>query len=124
MPFTTDIWTSCANDTYLSLTTHFVDSSWEMISCVLATAPFPEHRIAVNIVEKVKQVTKEYDLEIDRLLAVVHDQCSNMQLAGEMLCEESGNCQSISCAMHHLQLCVEDGLAIPTVSQAIGATKS
>ena len=46
-----------------------------------------------------------------------------MRLAGEMLCEESGNCQSLSCSAHCLQLCVEDGLAISTISQAIGAAK-
>ena len=119
----TDIWTSRANDAYLSLTMHFVDNSWDMISCVLAIAPFPDHHTAVNIVEKVKQVMEVCNLEINRLLAVVHDQCSNMQLAGEMLCEESGNCQSLSCSAHRLQLCVEEGLAISTISQAIGAAK-
>ena len=116
MAVTTDIWNSNANDAYLSLTMHFVDSSWDMISCILATALFPEHHTAVNIVDKVKQVMEEYDIEINRLLAIVHDQCSNMQLAGEMLCEESGNCQSLSCSAHCLQLCVEDGLAISTIS--------
>jgi len=94
-----------------------------MISCVLATAPFPEHDTAVNIVEKVKQVMEEYDLEIDCLLAVVHDQCSNMRFADEILCKESENCQNISSSTHPLQLCVEDGLAITTISQAIGAAK-
>jgi len=29
MAFTTYIWTSHANDAYLSLTTHFVNSSWK-----------------------------------------------------------------------------------------------
>ena len=105
MAVTTDIWTSCANDAYLSLTMHFVDSSWDTISCILATAPFPEHHTAVNIVDKVKQVMKECDIEINHLLAIVHDQCSNMQLVEEMLCEESGNCQSLSCSAHCLQLC-------------------
>jgi len=57
----------------------------------LATARFPEHHTAVIIVKKVKQVMEEYDLEIDCLLVVVHDQCSNMWLAGEILCEESEN---------------------------------
>ena len=94
MAITTDIWTSRANDAYLSLTMHFVDSSWDMILCALATAPFPEHHTAVNIVDKVKQVVEEYNIDINCLLAVVHNQCSNMQLAGEMLCELSGNCQS------------------------------
>jgi len=73
MAFATDILTSHANDAYLSLTTHFVDSSWEMISCILATAPFPEHHTANNIVEKVKQVMEEYDFEINHLLAIVHE---------------------------------------------------
>ena len=102
--------------TYLSLIMLFIDSRQDIISCILATAPFPEHHTAVNIVDKVKQVMEEYDIEINRLLAIVHDQCSNMQLAGEMLCEESGNCQSLSCSAHCLQLCVEDGLAISTIS--------
>ena len=123
MAITTDIWTSRANDAYFSLTMHFVDRSWDMISCVLATAPFPEHHTAVNIVDKVKQVVEEYNIDINCLLAVVHDQCSNMQLAGEMLCELSGNCQSLSCAAHHLQLCVEEGLVISSIVQAIGAAK-
>ena len=123
MAVTTDTWTSCANIAYLSLTMHFVDSSWDMISCILAKAPFPEHYTAVNIVDKVKQVMEEYDIEFNHLLAIVHDQCSNMQLAGEMLFEESGNCQNLSCSAHCLQLCVEDGLAISTISQAIGTAK-
>ena len=66
---------------------------------------------------------EEYNIDINCLLAVVHDQCSNMQLAGEMLCELSGNCQSLSCAAHCLQLCVEEGLAISSIAQAIGAAK-
>ena len=123
MAFTTDIWTSRANDAYLSLTMHSIDDSWNMVSIVLATAPFPEHHTAANIVSKVKQVMEEFHLEVDRLLAVVHDQCSNMQLAGETLNEECENCQSISCAAHRLQLCVEEGLAITAISQAVGAVK-
>ena len=118
MTINTGIWTSHVND---SLTMHFVDSSWDMISCILATASFPKHHTAV--VDKVKQVMEEYNLEINSLLAIVHDQCSNMWLAGEMLCKESENCQSLSCSAHHLQLCVEESLAISTISQAIGAAK-
>ena len=119
MAVTTDIWTSRANDAYLSLTMHFVDSSWDMVSCVLATAPFSEHHTAVNIVDKVKQVMVEFNVESHHLLAIVHDQCANMQLAGDLLCEESEGCQSLSCAAHRLQLCVEEGLSISTISQAI-----
>ena len=54
MMITTDNWTRCANNVYLLTTIHFVDSSWDMILCVLATLPFPEHHTAINIVDKVK----------------------------------------------------------------------
>ena len=94
-----------------------------MVSCVLATAPFPQHHTAVNIVDKVKQVMVEYNVESHCLLAIVHDQCANMQLAVNLLCEEFEDCQSLSCAAHRLQLCIEEGLSISTISQAIGAAK-
>ena len=73
-----------------------------MVTCVLATSPFPEHHTADNIVEKVQQVMADYDLEKKHLLSVVHDQCSNMELAGDKLHEETGNKQNYSCAAHRL----------------------
>ena len=82
----------------------------------LVTALFPEHHAAANIVSQVQQVLEEFHLEVDCLLAVVHDQCSSMQLAGEMLNEVCENCQNISCAAHCLQLCIEEGLAIRAIS--------
>ena len=107
--FTTDIWTSLANDAYLSLTCHFTTSRWEMVTCVLATPPFPvKHHTASNIVDKIHEVMEDHGLEKKNLLSVVHDQCSNMELAGDKLHQETGNCQSYSCAAHCLQLCIEE----------------
>jgi len=94
-----------------------------MVTCVLATAPFPEHHTANNIAEKVQQVMAEYGLEKNHLLSVVHDQCSNMEIAGEKLHKQTGNYQSCSCAAHRLQLCIEEGLRTTVFSQALGAAK-
>jgi len=55
--------TSRANDAYLSLTRYFTNSRWNMVTCVLATALFPEHHTASNIAEKVQQMMAEYGLE-------------------------------------------------------------
>ena len=41
LAITTDIWTSWANDAYISLTAHFITSTWQMVSCILATSPNP-----------------------------------------------------------------------------------
>ena len=53
---TTDIWTSFANNAYISLTIHFIDEYWEMKSYTLATYSFPEQHTGDNIVEKLKEV--------------------------------------------------------------------
>ena len=121
---TSDIWTSCTQDAYISITAHFITTSWEMVHCVLATSPFPDHHTALNIVEKLKQIVSSYGVQVDkgRLIALVHDQGSNMQLTGEILKEEIG-CESLSCAAHRLQLCIEKGLSIGAISRAIGAAK-
>ena len=46
-----------------------------------------------------------------------------MELAGNKLHQEKGNCQSYSCAAHHLQLCIEEGLHITVISEALTAAK-
>ena len=120
--FTSDIWTSCANDAYISLTGHFIDSAWNMTSCVLATNPFPGHHTAVNIVEKFKEITGVYNFQQAQLVALVHDQASNMRLSGEMI-EDELDCESLSCAAHRLQLCIEDGLSVSSIERAVSAAK-
>lgn len=63
-----------------------------------------------------------YDLETSHLIALVHDQGSRMELAGELL-EKEINCESLSCAAHRLQLCIEEGLRVYAFSRAIGAAR-
>ena len=53
---------------------------------------------------------------------MVHDEGSNIELAGKML-EAGCKCESISCAAHHLQLCVNEGLTLSPISIAVAASK-
>lgn len=122
LALTTDIWSSCANDAYLSLTGHFLTEQWESISCILSTCPFPGQHTAVNIVEKIKEILETYSIKIDKVVGIVHDQGSNMRLTCEML-ESTSSCDSISCAAHKLQLCIEEGLSINIISGAIAAAR-
>ena len=68
--------------TYVSLTLYFIDNCWELKSYTLATYPFPEQYTGDNIVEKLKEVIKEYNITDDKVVAIVHDQESNFQRAG------------------------------------------
>ena len=76
---TTDIWTSFSNNAYTSLTLHFIDNSWELISYALAIYPFPEQHTGNNMVKKLKEVIMEYIITDDKVMAIVHDQESNFQ---------------------------------------------
>ena len=82
---TTDIWTSCVNDAYISVTAHFITDSWRLVSCILGTYPFPGHH---NIVDKLKEVIQDYGLTMDQVKAIGHDQALNMELTGRTLEEE------------------------------------
>jgi hypothetical protein len=37
--FTTDMWTSCSGDPFMSLTCHFIDKDWELHRCALLPPP-------------------------------------------------------------------------------------
>ena len=62
------------NDSYISLTAHFITHSWQMVSCILATSPFPGQHTAVNIIEKLKEIMQSYELDFSNVIALVHDQ--------------------------------------------------
>ena len=120
---TTDIWTSFANDAYISLTVYFIDECWELRSYTLATYSFPEQHTGDNIVEKLKEVVGEYEIDDNRIFAIVHDQGSNFQRAGHLL-EADKQWSSLNCAAHCLQLCVIEGFGINAIAQALSAAKA
>ena len=117
---TTDIWTSFANEAYISLTVHFIDDCW---SYTLVTYSFPEQHTGDNIVEKLKEVVSEYRIDDNKIFAIVHDQGSNFQRAGRLL-EDDKQWKSMNCAAHCLQLCVMEGFSISAIAQALGAAKA
>ena len=116
------IWTSFANDAYISLTMHFIDECWQMKSYTLATYSFPEQHTGDNIVEKLKEVVSEYDIDDSSIFAIVHDQGSNFQRAGCLL-EDDKQWKSVNCAAHYLQLCIIEGFSINTIAQTLAAAK-
>ena len=122
LALTTDIWTSSANDAYISLTAHYISPDWVLCSCVLETQVFPEHHTGCNISNKLQSIVKSFDIDSGSVIALVHDQEANIQLCGNLLFEEVG-WESINCAAHKLQLCIDEGLKDPTIARAVGAAR-
>lgn len=118
----TDIWTSIATQAYITVTAHFISPSWELNTFLLQTASFPENHTAENIAEKIKEILTNFSLDCYRIVAVVHDQGSNMEAFSRLMKEEY-RWESTNCAAHRIQLCVEDGLKINAIARLVGASR-
>ena len=75
----TDIWTSIATQVYITVAAHFISPNWELNTFLLQTVNFPENHTAENISEKIKEILANFLLDCYRVVAVVHDQGSNME---------------------------------------------
>ena len=84
LPLTTDIWTSSAVDSYLTVTVHFIDKLWQMYTHVLLTTEMPERHTGVNIVDRLTKMAKEWDVPYRRISAIVHDNAANAVLGAEL----------------------------------------
>ena len=119
---TTDIWTSVATQSYITVTAHFISSNWDLKTCLLQTANFPENHTADNIYEKLKEILSNFHVSCDKVVSVVHDQGSNMQACARLMKSEFG-WESVNCAAHLIQLCVQDGLKLNTIDRLLGASR-
>ena len=117
---TSDIWTSLATQSYISATAHFITFEWELNSCVLKTLYFPDSHTGVHISEKLKENCSNFSVSSDKVVAVVHDQGSNMQASLRILSDEL-EWASVNCAAHTLQLCINEGLQIPSIAALLDA---
>ena len=114
---TTDLWTSMATDSYITITCHFVSNSWEMRNLAVATRPFDTQHSGDNIRTILKAIADEF--EITCLAGVVTDNATNM--VASMSTGELG--LHIRCFAHTLQLAVNDGMKLPAISKATAAAR-
>ena len=107
---TTDIWTSLANDSYISLSAHWLSSSWETSTCILATTEFPGSHTGVAISEKITELSEDFGIR-SKVSVIVHDQAANMNLSLRLLqeSEDGRQLESLPCNAHKLQLCLKAG---------------
>ena len=115
---TSDIWTSSALDGYISVTGHFLDDDWHLCTKNLSTNAMHERHTGVHIAKALIDVSTDFKILKENIACVVTDNASNMDGA----CRD-GNFEHTTCFAHTVQLAVEDGLKIPTISRALGACR-
>ena len=76
---TSDIWTSNSLDGYLSVTGHFIDSTWKLQNKNLSTKPFNDRHTGVNIARAILQVATEF--QVESIPCLLTDNATNMTVA-------------------------------------------
>ncbi|XP_051976953.1 zinc finger BED domain-containing protein 4-like [Xyrauchen texanus] len=120
---TTDIWTSLATEEYLGVTCHFITEDWKMTSLTLATMPLDERHTGVNIATWLEEVVTKFNISVDNIKAVVHENGSNVVAALKLLAEKH-KWVSVRYTGHTLQLIVNNSLKETSIGKALGAARS
>ena len=102
---TTDLWTSNANEGYITLTAQYISPKWVQATKVLATRHMKARHTGVDIANEIRNVMTEYNIQ--DVMAICTDNAGNMKVA----CQEI-DFKRIPCFAHTLQLAINDGLRL------------
>ena len=100
---TTDIWSSVSRDSYLSLTVHFITSSFQKKHVCLHTCPFDEQHTGQQIATKLTNCFEQWSVTY-KLHAIVRHNGSNF-VAGL----RDAALPNIPCLAYTLELVIHDG---------------
>ncbi|XP_069699303.1 E3 SUMO-protein ligase ZBED1-like [Periplaneta americana] len=100
---TTDGWTSINNESYLSVTAHYIKNV-QMESYLLECYKYDAKHTAQNLAEELKRVTREWGIQ-QKIVCVVSDNAANIVAAIRLT-----GWKHIPCFAHNLNLIVQCGL--------------
>ncbi|XP_065682346.1 uncharacterized protein LOC136086280 isoform X1 [Hydra vulgaris] len=101
--FTTDLWTSRNNDSYMSLTIHYISSDFSLVIFLIACTPFTGRHTGVAIAVNLDAFIANLNLNEEVHRACVNDNGSNIVLAAK----ESDEINSeLRCNDHTIQLVI------------------
>lgn len=114
---TCDGWTSRATEPYLTITSHHIDESWELVSHVLQTRAMFESHTGTNIAQVLRAALEEWEL-IAKDPAIVTDNASNMTIAAQV-----AEMPHFRCFAHTLNLASQRALKLPAVTRLLGRVR-
>ena len=114
---TTDMWTSKATQSYITITCHFIDEKWIMQSFVLETCAFEGRHTADKVGNKLVETATTFGI-LEGVAGLTHDEAANMVAAldhTQAVVQEqdipASKWESVVCAAHRLQTCLRHALA-------------
>ncbi len=83
--FTTDHWTSCANESFMALSAHFFDSDWELFTLTLMCDERHGTATAADIKRELDEALRDYCIPATKVAAFVTDTAPVMVATGRIL---------------------------------------
>ncbi|WAR27086.1 ZBED1-like protein [Mya arenaria] len=109
---THDSWTSLKNESYETVTAHFIDNSWTLKTAVLGAMKVEGSHTAQNISTSLKKTQAEWNLKTP---IATTDNAANERKAFELL-----NWTRFGCFGHRLNLVVKHALSVSEVAKVLG----
>ncbi|XP_077359465.1 E3 SUMO-protein ligase ZBED1-like isoform X2 [Festucalex cinctus] len=112
---TTDLWTCGITQPYMSLTAHFINNDWLLISRCLQTIYLLEDHTEVMMASFLREVLESWELREDMLICVTTDSVTNCNSALQL-----NEWNRLQCFGHRLQLAIDVKRAVEVCKQAAG----
>ena len=103
---TADCWCSISQNSYLTITGHFLDPNWAPKSLTLTTEEVFERHTAANLTARLHNAISHWDVDV-KVSAVVTDTAPNAKNSVRVL-ENLRINKGVTCAAHSLRLCVKN----------------
>ncbi|KAH9734335.1 zinc finger BED domain-containing protein DAYSLEEPER [Citrus sinensis] len=116
--FTSDLWTACTTDGYMSLSAHFIDKSWVLQKRLLNFTLMPSPHIRLCLFEKLLSLWTEWGVE-KKVFSITLDNASANEACVTMLKSQlknrkallsNGDYLHMCCCAYIINLIVQDGL--------------
>ena len=110
---TTDLWTPCARDPFLSYTVHYISPDWELKNMCLCTHYIVEDHTGENLKVSFLENFEEWNLT-DHQVAITTDSGSNIKLACRLL-----GWKRLPCFAHNLDLAITKRLRDSSIEEVL-----
>ncbi|KAL4123109.1 hypothetical protein QTP88_015339 [Uroleucon formosanum] len=114
---TTDCWSSIAQETYITVTAHFIDDQWCPKSYTLTTHKLDDRHTASNLSNQLEITFNKWDIG-QKIMSVVTDNAKNVLNAVNLL-DNITEKSDLTCAAHSLQLAVNNALKYDKIENLI-----
>lgn len=114
---TSDCWSSIAQESYITVTAHFIDDQCSPKSYTLTTHKLEERHTASNLSDQLENTFNKWEIN-QKVTAVVTDNAKNVLNAVNLL-DNITEKNDVTCAAHTLQLAVNNALKYDKIDNLI-----